>query len=107
MGLGGDQGGAASPGNDANLDSAEPAPCGRLNILFLIAGTRGDVQPAATLAAYLQARFGHVVRFATHTVHRQLVAARPYSLDFFPLAGDPQALTELAIRHRCVPERGT
>jgi UDP:flavonoid glycosyltransferase YjiC (YdhE family) len=63
-----------------------------------VAGSRGDVQPAAVLAAALQER-GHAVRLATHEHFRPLAASLGL-WDFQPLGGEPKArcFALLAIR---------
>ncbi|GLC42175.1 hypothetical protein PLESTM_001300200 [Pleodorina starrii] len=68
-----------------------------LNVLIMVAGTRGDVQPATALGMRLR-NHGHRVRLATHAPYRDLVAGA--GLEFFPLAGDPRVMMELTVKHR-------
>ena len=63
--------------------------------MFLIVGTRGDVQPFAALGKRLQ-RDGHRVRLATHACYRDYVLGN--GLEFYPLAGDPQKLSEFMVK---------
>jgi sterol 3beta-glucosyltransferase len=60
-----------------------------MHITFLALGSRGDIQPYATLGQALRAA-GHRVAFATAENYAPLVAA--HGLDFYPIAGDVQAL---------------
>ena len=39
-------------------------------VVFLALGTRGDVQPLASLACYLNKLIGHEVAVATHLNHK-------------------------------------
>ncbi|KXZ43027.1 hypothetical protein GPECTOR_106g121 [Gonium pectorale] len=68
-----------------------------INVLIVVAGTRGDVQPATALGVRLRSH-GHRVRLATHEPYRALVAGA--GLEFFPLAGDPRGMMELTVKHR-------
>ncbi|MDB9529121.1 glycosyltransferase [Oscillatoria sp. CS-180] len=61
----------------------------KINILTI--GSRGDVQPYLALGVGLQ-RAGHWVQLTTHEIFRELITR--YGLDFFPIGGNPQALTQ-------------
>jgi hypothetical protein len=61
----------------------------RLNILMLVVGSRGDVQPFLVLAIALN-RYGHRVRLATHSLFRDFVEG--HSVDFFDIGGNPMEL---------------
>ncbi|CAF1358750.1 unnamed protein product [Rotaria sp. Silwood1] len=67
-----------------------------INILLLIVGTRGDVQPFIALGQILLAA-GHRVRLATHETFRKFV--RRNGLEFFPLAGDPAELMSFMVKN--------
>jgi len=67
-----------------------------LNIVMLVVGTRGDVQPFLAYGQELQSA-GHRVRLATHEVFRDFVLEN--GLEFFPLAGDPSELMEYAVNN--------
>ncbi|KAK6911264.1 Glycosyltransferase family 28, N-terminal domain [Dillenia turbinata] len=60
-----------------------------LQIVMLIVGTRGDVQPFVAIGKRLQ-EHGHRVRLATHANFREFVLTA--GLEFFPLGGDPKVL---------------
>ncbi len=66
-----------------------------MNIVILVVGTRGDVQPFAYLGQALQ-KDGHRVRLATHAEYRDYVV-REAGLEFYPLAGDPRKLSEYMV----------
>lgn len=66
-----------------------------LNVLILIVGSRGDVQPFIPLAHKLLA-YGHRVRLATHECFRQFVTSQ--GIEFFPLGGDPKELMAYMVK---------
>jgi hypothetical protein len=68
-----------------------------LNLILMIVGTRGDVQPFVGIALKLK-EFGHRVRIATHKVFREFVTS--FGLEFYPLGGDPKVLSEFVVKHR-------
>ncbi len=63
------------------------------HISIFAMGSRGDIEPYATLGQALQ-RAGHQVCFITTENFGELVAA--HQLDFWPIPGDAQALVEEA-----------
>ncbi|CAF0856009.1 unnamed protein product [Adineta steineri] len=67
-----------------------------LNIVILIVGTRGDVQPFIALGKALL-EYGHRVRLATHETFRSFV--RDNGLEFYPLAGDPADLMSFMVKN--------
>ncbi|KAG2441956.1 hypothetical protein HYH02_009750 [Chlamydomonas schloesseri] len=70
----------------------------RMRVVVMVAGTRGDVQPAVALGLALQRGGGHSVRLATHEPYRGLVTDA--GLEFFPLAGDPRGMMSLTVKHK-------
>eukprot|EP00884_Botryococcus_braunii_P002968 jgi/Botrbrau1/12672/Bobra.67_1s0036.1 len=68
-----------------------------LNIVMLVTGTRGDVQPFIALGLGLKAA-GHRVRLATHAPYRGFVEG--FGLEFYPLGGDPKLLSEYVVKNR-------
>jgi hypothetical protein len=68
----------------------------RLNIVMLVVGTRGDVQPFLAYGKELQSA-GHRVRLATHEIFRNIVLNN--ELEFYPLAGNPDELMEYMIHN--------
>ncbi|KAK7270960.1 hypothetical protein RJT34_26506 [Clitoria ternatea] len=76
-------------------ESKKSAPC--LQIVILVVGTRGDVQPFVATARKLQA-YGHHVRLATHADFETFVKSA--GVNFYPLGGDPRALAGYMVRNR-------
>ncbi|CAL5404013.1 unnamed protein product [Camellia sinensis] len=68
-----------------------------LQIVMLIVGTRGDVQPFVAIGKRLQ-EFGHRVRLATHSNFKEFVLAA--GLEFFPLGGDPKVLVGFMVKNK-------
>lgn len=76
--------------------ASSPIQPPKLNIVILVVGTRGDVQPFVYLGQALQA-YGHRVRLATHAEYRDDVVAKG-GLEYYPLAGDPRKLSEYMVK---------
>eukprot|EP01041_Mallomonas_annulata_P008073 gene8073-16566_t len=68
----------------------------KMNIVILVVGTRGDVQPFVYLGQALQ-KDGHRVRLATHAEYRDDVTAKG-GLEYYPLGGDPRKLSEFMVK---------
>ncbi|XVF30378.1 hypothetical protein REPUB_Repub16aG0052300 [Reevesia pubescens] len=81
-----------------HIDTADipdiPPP---LQIVMLIVGTRGDVQPFVAIGKRLQAD-GHRVRLATHSNFKDFVLDA--GLEFFPLGGDPKVLAGYMVKNK-------
>ncbi|KAF3772407.1 Sterol 3-beta-glucosyltransferase [Nymphaea thermarum] len=75
---------------DVVEDPAEDIP--PLQIVMLIVGTRGDVQPFIAIGKRLQ-EYGHRVRLATHSNFEEFVLTA--GLEFYPLGGDPKVLADM------------
>eukprot|EP01041_Mallomonas_annulata_P010002 gene10002-20810_t len=68
----------------------------KINIVILVVGTRGDVQPFVYLGQALQ-KDGHRVRLATHAEYRDDVTVKG-GLEYYPLGGDPRKLSEFMVK---------
>lgn len=68
-----------------------------LQIVMLIVGTRGDVQPFVAIGKRLQ-DYGHRVRLATHSNFKEFVLTS--GLEFFPLGGDPKVLAGYMVKNK-------
>ncbi|KAM0949566.1 putative sterol 3-beta-glucosyltransferase [Dioscorea sansibarensis] len=68
-----------------------------LQIVILIVGTRGDVQPFIAIGKKLQ-DYGHRVRLATHANFKEFVLTA--GLEFYPLGGDPKVLAEYMVKNK-------
>jgi len=77
-----------------NIMSSKGMP--PLNIVILIVGSRGDVQPFVSFSLGLKA-LGHNVRICSHTKFLNFV--RGQGLDYYPLRGDPETLMKFMSEH--------
>ncbi|CAH8353340.1 unnamed protein product [Eruca vesicaria subsp. sativa] len=68
-----------------------------MQIVMLIVGTRGDVQPFVAIAKRLQ-EYGHRVRLATHANFKEFVLTA--GLEFYPLGGDPKVLAGYMVKNK-------
>ncbi|XP_022963847.1 sterol 3-beta-glucosyltransferase UGT80A2 isoform X1 [Cucurbita moschata] len=68
-----------------------------LQIVMLIVGTRGDVQPFVAIGKRLQ-DYGHRVRLATHSNFKEFVLTA--GLEFFALGGDPKILAGHMVKNK-------
>ncbi|GLU07871.1 hypothetical protein SLE2022_248100 [Rubroshorea leprosula] len=68
-----------------------------LQIVILIVGTRGDVQPFVAIGKRLQ-DYGHRVRLATHSNFKEFVLTA--GLEFYPLGGDPKVLAGYMVKNK-------
>ncbi|KAL2512381.1 Sterol 3-beta-glucosyltransferase UGT80A2 [Abeliophyllum distichum] len=79
------------------LDATELQYVPPLQIVMLIVGTRGDVQPFVAIGKRLQ-DYGHRVRLATHSNFKEFVLTA--GLEFYPLGGDPKVLAEYMVKNK-------
>ncbi|KAF0909448.1 hypothetical protein E2562_036315, partial [Oryza meyeriana var. granulata] len=68
-----------------------------MQIVMLIVGTRGDVQPFIAIGKRLQI-YGHRVRLATHANFKDFVVTA--GLEFYPLGGDPKLLAGYMVKNK-------
>lgn len=83
--------------DDDPLDSADLQEIPPLQIVILIVGTRGDVQPFIAIGKRLQ-YYGHRVRLATHANFKDFVLTA--GLEFYPLGGDPVVLAGYMVKNK-------
>ncbi|XP_022844126.1 sterol 3-beta-glucosyltransferase UGT80A2-like isoform X4 [Olea europaea var. sylvestris] len=79
------------------LDATDLQYIPPLQIVMLIVGTRGDVQPFVAIGKKLQ-DYGHRVRLATHSNFKEFVLTA--GLEFYPLGGDPKVLAEYMVKNK-------
>ncbi|KAK8479355.1 hypothetical protein V6N11_000985 [Hibiscus sabdariffa] len=79
---------------EESLDVQDIPP---LQIVMLIVGTRGDVQPFIAIGKRLQ-DYGHRVRLATHSNFKEFVLTA--GLEFYPLGGDPKVLAGYMVKNK-------
>ncbi|KAK7391247.1 hypothetical protein VNO78_19660 [Psophocarpus tetragonolobus] len=80
-----------------SLSSESKKSVPRLQIVILVVGTRGDVQPFLAIAKRLQ-EYGHHVRLATHANFKTFVKSA--GVEFYPLGGDPRVLAGYMARNK-------
>ena len=107
---------------DESIDGVDLQYIPHMQIVMLIVGTRGDVQPFVAIAKRLQVgrylttlnfekvlnlnclkmqEYGHRVRLATHANFKEFVLTA--GLEFYPLGGDPKVLAECMLSTKTVP----
>ncbi|KAL2570424.1 hypothetical protein AAZV13_18G185200 [Glycine max] len=79
------------------IHSQDIQPIEPLQIVMLIVGTRGDVQPFVAMGKRLQ-EDGHRVRLATHKNFEDFVMNA--GLEFYPLGGDPKVLAGYMVKNK-------
>ncbi|KAL1539616.1 sterol 3beta-glucosyltransferase [Salvia divinorum] len=79
------------------IDATELQYIPPLQIVMLIVGTRGDVQPFVAIGKRLQ-DYGHRVRLATHSNFKEFVLSS--GLEFYPLGGDPKVLAGYMVKNK-------
>ncbi|CAH9050878.1 unnamed protein product [Cuscuta epithymum] len=82
---------------DEALDATELQCIPPMQIVMLIVGTRGDVQPFVAIGKRLQ-EYGHRVRLATHANFKEFVLTA--GLEFYPLGGDPKILAGYMVKNK-------
>lgn len=70
----------------------------RMNIVIMVIGSRGDVQPFLKIGQILRDKYGHRVRIATHPTFRKFVQDE-IGLEFFSVGGDPSELMSFMVRN--------
>uniref|UniRef100_A0A7N0U942 Uncharacterized protein n=2 Tax=Kalanchoe fedtschenkoi TaxID=63787 RepID=A0A7N0U942_KALFE len=87
--------------DDETLDDTDLPDIPPLQIVMLIVGTRGDVQPFVAIGKRLQ-DYGHRVRLATHSNFKEFVLTA--GLEFYPLGGDPKVLAGYMVKNKACRE---
>ncbi|SMR43651.1 unnamed protein product [Zymoseptoria tritici ST99CH_3D1] len=85
---------AASVASSLHTTATRP----RLNIVIMIIGSRGDIQPFLEIGQILSRDYGHRVRFATHPNFREFVQ-KETDLEFFSIGGDPSELMAFMVKN--------
>jgi hypothetical protein len=73
-------------------------PRPKLNIVIMVIGSRGDIQPFLRLGKILKEEHGHRVRIATHPTFRDFVQ-NDSGLEFFSVGGDPAELMAFMVKN--------
>lgn len=69
-----------------------------LNIVIMVIGSRGDIQPFLKLGKLLKEDHGHRVRIATHPAFKTFVE-KDSGLEFFSVGGDPAELMAFMVKN--------
>lgn len=69
----------------------------RLNVVIMVIGSRGDIQPFLQIARILK-RYGHRVRVATHPAFKDFIE-KDVGLEFFSIGGDPSELMAFMVKN--------
>lgn len=76
----------------------DPSRRVRLNIVIIIIGSRGDIQPFIRIGKILQNDYGHRVRMATHPAFKDFVE-KDSGLEFFSIGGNPAELMAFMVKN--------
>ncbi|KAI9806727.1 MAG: hypothetical protein M1825_006184 [Sarcosagium campestre] len=72
--------------------------CPKLNIVIMVIGSRGDIQPFLRIGKVLKEQYGHRVRLATHPAFKSFVE-KDAGLEFFSVGGDPAELMAFMVKN--------
>ncbi|KUJ23026.1 UDP-Glycosyltransferase/glycogen phosphorylase [Mollisia scopiformis] len=81
--------------SESTITSDIPRP--RLNIVVMVIGSRGDIQPFLKLGKNLK-EYGHRVRIATHPAFKDFVQ-NDSGLEFFSVGGNPAELMAFMVKN--------
>ncbi len=70
----------------------------KLNIVIMVIGSRGDIQPFLKLGKLLKEENGHRIRIATHPAFKDFVE-QDSGLEFFSVGGDPAELMAFMVKN--------
>lgn len=70
----------------------------KLNIVIMVIGSRGDIQPFLKVGKLLKDDCGHRVRIATHPAFKNFVE-QDSGLEFFSVGGDPAELMAFMVKN--------
>ncbi|KAL8990589.1 MAG: hypothetical protein Q9169_008086 [Polycauliona sp. 2 TL-2023] len=78
--------------------ASQTTPKPKLNIVVMVIGSRGDIQPFLKLGKLLKEDHGHRVRIATHPAFKTFVE-QDSGLEFFSVGGDPAELMAFMVKN--------
>ena len=70
----------------------------KLNIVIIVIGSRGDIQPFVKIGKILQEQYGHRVRLATHPAFKDFIE-KENKLEFFSVGGNPSELMAFMVKN--------
>ena len=88
--------GISRASSESSTASKIPRP--KLNIVVMVIGSRGDIQPFLRLGKILKEEHGHRVRIATHPAFGDFVQNNS-GLEFFSVGGDPAELMAFMVKN--------
>ncbi|MCJ1391251.1 hypothetical protein MMC18_004114 [Xylographa bjoerkii] len=80
----------------ASVYDKNPMPA--LNVVIMVIGSRGDIQPFLRLGKILKEEHGHRVRIATHPAFKKFVE-QDSGLEFFSVGGDPAEIMAFMVKN--------
>lgn len=96
---------SSRPGLDTRVSAVTGIPAAsqntpkpKLNIVVMVIGSRGDIQPFLKLGKLLKEEHGHRVRIATHPAFKKFVE-QDSGLEFFSVGGDPAELMAFMVKN--------
>ncbi|KAL9124890.1 MAG: hypothetical protein Q9217_005833 [Psora testacea] len=81
---------------DPSFEEAAPIPT--LNVVIMVIGSRGDIQPFLKVGKLLKEKYGHRVRIATHPAFKKFTE-QDSGLEFFSIGGDPAELMAFMVKN--------
>ncbi|KAI4149884.1 MAG: hypothetical protein LQ340_004386 [Diploschistes diacapsis] len=91
-------GSTATPTLPESSEKSLHRPPPKMNIVVMVIGSRGDIQPFLRLGKVLKEDYGHRVRIATHPVFKEFVE-KDSGLEFFSVGGDPAELMAFMVKN--------
>lgn len=83
----------------ANFLEAKPnLQIPRMNIVIMVIGSRGDIQPFLKIGKILRDKYQHRVRIATHPTFKKFIE-EDIGLEFFSVGGDPSELMAFMVKN--------
>ncbi|KAG8896572.1 hypothetical protein FRB99_008829 [Tulasnella sp. 403] len=86
----------ANPVKEYAVDTSALMSTPPMNVVIMIVGSRGDVQPYIAFGLAMQ-KYGHRVRIASHETFRKMV--KDAKLEFYPIGGDPAELMSYMVKN--------
>ena len=83
---------------DASHRISFERPIPKMNIVIMVIGSRGDIQPFLRLGKILKEEYGHRVRIATHPAFKEFIE-QDSNLEFFSVGGDPAELMAFMVKN--------
>jgi len=81
---------------DTGIEDFSSTPI--LNVVIMVIGSRGDIQPFLKIGKLLKEDYGHRVRIATHPAFKKFVE-EDSGLEFFSVGGDPADLMAFMVKN--------